>query len=170
MRRVGLHSGGSDVRDRRPHGLTGVSSLMTSARDEIFENRKGEAACIINIKSCIPSASDQPAICRRNGACNLCLLFPTDAVHCPTHHSGSTARNGNFCGGDRAPKRGTLYPQRPRDPNRCQEKPAKGGQNWQFFTNCQMARPRGGPGRTRTSNQTVMSGTPSPEKPEKSDD
>ena len=28
----------------------------------------------------------------------------------------------------------------------------------------------GGPGRTRTSNQTVMSGTPSPEKPEKSDD
>ena len=31
-------------------------------------------------------------------------------------------------------------------------------------------RVRGGPGRTRTSNQTVMSGTPSPETPEKSDD
>jgi hypothetical protein len=86
-----------------------------------------------------------------NGACNLCLLFPTHAVHCPTHHSGSTARNGNFCGGDRTPKRGTLYPQRPRDPNRCQEKPAKGGQNWQVFTNCQMARLRGGAERDRTA-------------------
>ena len=49
-------------------------------------------------------------------------------------------------------------------------KPAKRGPFARFQEISGSARMRGGPGRTRTSNQTVMSGTPSPEKPIKSDD
>jgi hypothetical protein len=69
---------------------------------------------------------------------------------------GPCARNGIFAARDRALKSARPRRQRPNTENRASQKARKCGSFSQGLRDRQIEGLRGGPGRTRTSNQTVM--------------